>query len=159
MREKLIALLIKHEGCELEAYKDTKGLWTIGIGRCLETKGLTAKECEHLKISSTHYIDVLIQRGITHDEADYLLSNDLDDCMADRTKSLIWFIASPEMVKIVLVSLCFNLGLAGLLKFKKSLSFIKDGLYFSAATELLDSKWKHDVGDRAYDLSGMIALA
>ena len=32
-------LLITEEGCDIEAYKDSEGIWTIGIGHNLETDG------------------------------------------------------------------------------------------------------------------------
>jgi lysozyme len=49
--------------------------------------------------------------------------------------------------------MCFNIGLVGLLKFKKALLLVKAGDYTKASIEMLDSKWSKDVGNRALELS------
>jgi len=41
---KLRALLIKHEGIEKHVYTDSLGIFTIGIGRNLEAKGVSPDE-------------------------------------------------------------------------------------------------------------------
>ena len=43
----------------------------------------------------------------------------------------------------------YNLGLPKFLKFKKMIAALEVGDYDRAAEEALDSKWRHDVGDRA----------
>jgi lysozyme len=57
----------------------------------------------------------------------------------------------------VLINMTYNLGLAGLLKFKKMLAAVKSGQYDKAAEEMLNSKWRSDVGDRAKELSMQMA--
>jgi lysozyme len=47
----------------------------------------------------------------------------------------------------------FNLGVAGLLKFAKTLAAIKTGSYHEAAIHMLDSKWARQVGVRAQRLA------
>ena len=157
LKEKLTELLIKHEGCELEVYQDTKGLDTIGVGRCLETRGLTRTECEYLKISPDNFIQELKQRGITQSEAEYLLSNDIDYFIKQITKRLDFFPALPETAKIVLLDMAFNMGIDGLLKFVHTLENIEHGRYIAASQEMLNSKWKNQVGQRAYDLANMLS--
>jgi len=56
---KLEDQLILHEGMRLNIYKDTVGIWTIGVGRNLEYVGLCAEaEARYLLRS-----DVLAIRG------------------------------------------------------------------------------------------------
>jgi len=62
----------------------------------------------------------------------------------------------PETVKMVLIDMAFNLGVNGLLKFKKTLEFIKNGKFINASNEMLNSAWKFQVGQRAYDLSNQL---
>ena len=49
--------------------------------------------------------------------------------------------------------LAFNLGISGLLKFKKMLAALLQLDYSMAASEMLDSKWAEQVGSRADDLA------
>ena len=53
----------------------------------------------------------------------------------------------------VLVDMAFNLGLGGLLKFQKMLSFIGSGNYRQAATEMLSSSYARQVKLRAERLA------
>ena len=52
--------------------------------------------------------------------------------------------------------MAFNMGTAGLLKFKNTLGLIKDGKYKEASVEMLNSAWAKQVGKRATNLSNMI---
>lgn len=53
----------------------------------------------------------------------------------------------------VLCDMAYNLGLAGMLKFRKMLSAVKRGAWDMAAYEMLDSKWAKQVGKRAEELA------
>jgi len=133
MKDELIQLLTRHEGLRLNPYKCTAGYLTIGIGRNIET------------------------RGITKQEAEYLLSNDIDHFTAELNKRVFRFNTLPELAKIVLIDMAFNLGVDGLLKFTKTLSLISEGKYKEASKEMLNSAWAKQVGPRAYELSGMLS--
>lgn len=162
MKQKLIDQLIRHEGEELQVYECPAGFKTIGVGRNLETKGLTKAECDHLNLGvydKHSIISKLEQRGITKEESRYLLSNDIDYFIAELTKSLTWFEKLPETAKIVLVDMAFNLGVNGLLKFKNTLALTEKGQYISASKEMLNSAWKFQVGNRAYELSDQLKSA
>jgi lysozyme len=114
-RQALAALLEKDEGVRLRPYLDTEDQLTIGIGRCLDT------------------------RGITLDEARYLLQNDIDECLADL-EPLPWFQHLSDIRQRVICAMRFNLGMAGLMAFKRMLVHLEAGRYTSAARELLNSE-------------------
>ena len=57
----------------------------------------------------------------------------------------------------VLLDMAFNLGVVGLLSFKRTLGVIEAGRYELAAAMMLDSKWAGQVGQRAERLSRMMA--
>lgn len=159
MKEKLIQQLTTHEGKVLKVYKCPAGYLTIGVGRNLETKGLSSSEVKALGLGSsdkTKVIELLKTRGISDAESDLLLSNDIDFFTGELQKNLPWFNSLPEQVKIVLVDMAFNLGIAGLLKFKNTLGLIKDGKYKEASVEMLKSAWAKQVGKRAVTLSTML---
>lgn len=159
-REVLNRQLRIDEGNVLHVYLDSKGLETIGIGRCLVTKGLTNEECDYLNLGvygRDEVIDVLKDRGITQNEADYLLDNDIDFFDGELFNSLPWLEDQPEMVKIILMNMCFNLGCAGLMAFRLTLGDIEDGKYMEASQQMLNSKWAHQTGSRARRLSNLLS--
>lgn len=129
----LVDFIGKHEGCKLKPYKCTSNKTTIGYGRNLD------------------------DRGITQKEAKYLLINDIESCIEDLNKNLYWWILHPVIVQKILVDMCFNLGINGLLEFKNSLSLIQNKQYLKASKELLKSKWASQVGNRATEISSLLA--
>jgi lysozyme len=87
-----IATLREREGCKLEAYQDSVGCWTIGVGH-------TAAAGEPIPCAGM---------TITQDEADDLLDEDLDayeDCVNE-------VVAEPmtQSQYDAFVSICFNIG-------------------------------------------------
>lgn len=130
--EKFKPMLKKHEGLRLKPYRCTAGKLTIGYGRNLD------------------------DRGITEEEADRLLHNDILLCSLQLDRDLPWWKYHPENVQMVLMDMCFNLGISGLLEFKRTLGYIRDQKYSAAAVEMLKSKWSSQVGARAKELSVMI---
>jgi len=132
--KKLNELLEKHEGLRLKPYRCSENYLTIGYGRNLET------------------------RGISEEEADYLLQNDIQNVVAD-----IYFIFKdewrflPNNVKIVLASMRFQLGSGGFRSFKKMIQAVRDYDYDKMTKEMLDSVWaKKQTPERAMDLVGLI---
>ena len=126
-------LLIKHENIELLPYYDTTHHITIGVGRNLSTV------------------------GITKDESMYLLSNDINRTVKALQSRLSWYDSAPDIVKIVLQDMAFNLGIAGLLDFHTTLSMIQQGKYKDASVEMLLSRWARQVGLRAKEDSDLLA--
>ena len=123
--------LILHEGMRLKPYRCTAGKLTIGVGRNLEDK------------------------GITYDEAMFLLRNDIAEVTA-QLERFDWFRALGPVRRKVLVDMAFNLGMAGLLGFQKMIAALARGDYKAAADEMVDSAWYHQVGTRARRLVEMM---
>jgi lysozyme len=128
----LIKELRRDEGVVDHAYQDSLGYWTIGVGRLIDKR-----------------------KGgrLTDEEIDYLLMNDIIECVKDLDKSLPWWRSLSEPRRRVLVNMRFNLGMAGLLGFKNTLKFIETGDYKRAAENMLLSKWAKQVGQRANRLA------
>lgn len=159
MKEKLIELLVKHEGEKLQVYNCSAGFATIGVGRNLQTKGLTKLECDKLNLGTHEKNSVIAKlevRGITKEESRYLLSNDIDYFTDELSKRLFGFNYLPETAKIVLIDMAFNIGVSGLLKFSKTLLLINSGKFKEASKEMLNSTWAKQVGNRSFELSGML---
>lgn len=151
--------LILHEGLRLKPYKCPAGYWTIGVGRNLETVGLSKEE--QLKIfgaynsNGSDMIDILLERGISEKDAMYLLDNDIKSCIEDIEKFTFFEELSPVRQK-VLIDMRFNLGFTGLRGFKKMLAALERGDYVRAASEMIDSAWFRQVGDRGKRLYEMM---
>lgn len=124
--------LRRDEGFRSKPYTDTVGKLTIGVGRNLT------------------------DRGIRDDEAELMLSNDVTEVLDDLSNSLAWFDDLDEVRQRALANMAFNLGVTGLLKFKKTLDLIRKEQYDLASKELMNSKWAKQVGARAKRLSYMI---
>lgn len=127
MNEKLLKLIKKNEGLRLEPYKCPAGYWTIGYGRNLERQG----------------------GGITKQEAVYLLENDVATVVAMCEREFEWWDTLTVARQAVLTDMAFNLGVAGLMKFKKMLAAIKSRKWDIAGEHLMDSKYATQVGVRA----------
>ena len=131
----LIKELRRDEGVIPHAYQDSIGYWTIGVGRLIDKR-----------------------KGgrLTDEEIDYLLMNDIKECVADLDKNLPWWRSLTDARRRVLVNMRFNLGMAGLLGFRNTLKFIEGGDYKRAAANMLLSKWAKQVGQRANRLAKMM---
>ncbi len=132
--KKLEDQLIAHEGMVLDIYKDSVGIWTIGVGRNLEHVGLRSEA-----------------------EARYLLRSDIVAIRAELEKAIPWIGDLDEVRQRCLMDMAFNLGVAGLMKFEKTLRLIAQGNLSGASQEMLRSKWADQVGQRAITLSRMMA--
>lgn len=117
----LAADLIRDEGHRTSAYKDSLGRWTIGVGHCIETAGLT----------------------VTNDFVDDLLAGDISERMTEVNAGCPWASALSEPRQRVLVEMCFNLGIGGLLGFKRMILACQEGRFGEAGTELVASLAGH----------------
>ena len=131
--ERLRKQLIDHEGLRNKPYRCTAGKLTIGVGRNLEAVG----------ISTT--------------EALYLLDNDLERLIR-QMRAEPWFqaVRDNEVRQRVLIDMAFNMGLAGLKTFKRTLEAVEDGDFELASQMMLQSKWSGQVGKRATRLAAMM---
>jgi len=125
-------LLILNEGIKTIPYRCTAGKLTIGVGRNLD------------------------DRGITPEEARYLLRNDLARAQADLDKYLPWWNGLSEVRRAVMIDMAFNLGIHGLLKFRNTLEALRRGDWQAASAEMKNSKWYRDVGRRGDRLIQMV---
>ena len=129
-------------------YPCSKGVPTIGYGRTF----LTDDECKRLHVESFESLG-----HITEENAEWLLSRDIERCETELTKEIPFFAMIPNDVQIVLMDMCFNMGIKRLMKFKKMFRYIEQGDYSSASIELLDSNYASDVKGRS--LRNSIALS
>jgi len=121
----LIAELKRDEGVVNHAYQDSKGYWTIGVGRL---------------------IDKRMGGRLTNDEIEYLLANDIDEKVKDLDRVAPWWRQLSLVRQRVMVNLTFNMGIGWIGKFKNTVANIRAGNFDAAARGMLQSKWARDVG-------------
>ena len=125
--------LKREEGLRLKPYKDTLGHWTIGYGH----KMLPGEPNVRIDLA----------------EAERLLDVDIEKAESGVRQALPWFDDLDEARQAVLVSMAFQLGLRGLLGFKRTLRHVELGQYTLAANEMLRSRWAEQTPARAERMS------
>ena len=159
LKHSLEEQLILHEGLRLEPYLCPAGYWTIGVGRNLETKGLTGFEQVYIfgrdSMSRLEVIERLKEQGITTEQAMWLLANDISECIKDL-KTFTWFDQLDDVRAKVVIDMRFNLGAAEFRKFRKMIAALERDDYDTAADEMVNSAWYHQVGTRARRLVKMM---
>lgn len=142
--DQLIEQLKRHEGFRNHSYRCTAGKKTIGYGY-----NLTANP---LKLSSLEIYHAQLV-GMGEHEAERLLKLMIAK-ITDQLEEALPVINKLDTVRQdVLINMAYNLGLVGLLKFKKMLLALEKKDYRTASIEMLNSKWARDVGDRAPELA------
>jgi len=131
---KLVQMLRLHEGVRYKVYVCSEGYETIGVGRNISEGGL----------------------GLSKDEVDYLLVNDIKRVQDELTRSYPWFARLDEVRRDAMVDICFNIGLTKLRGFVNALAAMSRSQYEIAADEFMDSRWSQQVGDRAVEVTDMI---
>jgi lysozyme len=126
--------LIRDEGLRLTAYKDSVGLWTIGVGHLLGTRPRMT-EITFAEAMALLAADIEIAEGIARKWVPSL--------EADETR---WRAAC---------NMAFNLG-DRIGQFKRFIYAVENQDWPRAAAAMLDSKWARQVGVRAIRLSLLI---
>lgn len=129
--EKLVEMVKQHEGFREKPYKDTVDKLTIGFGWNLEDTPLNP------------FIAELILR-------DHILNTEI------KLMNYDWFRMQNRVRKDALIDMAVNMGVGGLLKFKRMIACLYDKDYTGAKSEALDSKWAGQVGVRAHRISSML---
>ncbi|MEE9356610.1 MAG: glycoside hydrolase family protein [Methylococcaceae bacterium] len=134
-REKLIKDLKREEGVVLHAYNDHLGFTTIGVGRLIDKRR---------------------GGGISISEAEYLLGNDIYLAERELDVNLIFYKRLDETRQRALCNMCFQLGIGGLLKFRKMLVAIAAEDWPEAYNQALDSVWATQTPARAMRVASML---
>jgi len=119
----------KHEGFKSTVYQCTEGYDTIGYGFAIK--------------------DLYLDKDI----ADLILMRKIHKLEERISERFDWFLNSPKDVKSVIVNMCYQLGLSGFSKFKKTIYLLETEQYEEASFEMLDSLWAKQTPNRAKELS------
>ena len=125
---------IKHnEGYRSRVYKCTEGYDTMGYGFAIKDLVLSEEVCEMILIEKLEFLEKSIKNRFS------------------------WYEESPQVIKEVIMNMCYQLGVSGFSKFKKTISYFAESDYKGASVEMLDSKWARQTPNRAKDLSKLVA--
>jgi lysozyme len=130
MIDETIEKIKKHEGFRGETYNDHLGNPTIGYGTLLPLS----------KAEAT----MLIRHRLLRMQKELF-----------ETSEVYRQVGSP--IKSILDNMAYQMGVKGLLKFKKTLAHIANHDYILASAEMLNSKWAEQTPNRALELSEMMA--
>ena len=131
----LIKNIKDSEGFVEHVYNDSLGIPTIGFGFAIK--------------------DLILDEDI----AEQILLRKVKKLIDRIDKKFDWFNLADDRVKEVIVEMCYQLGLAGFSKFKKTISYIEKKNYKEASKEMLDSKWAKQTPNRAKKLSKIVESA
>lgn len=123
------------DGGKHVVYEDHLGYATLGYGRLVDHRR---------------------GGGITDEEADYLLANDIQNRKEQLSYRLPWFGKLNEARQGALINMAFQLGVNGLLAFKQTLALLQAGKYQEAARECLRSNWANQTPQRAQRVAKQI---
>lgn len=121
------AILRHDEGVHNSPYKDTKNLWTFGVGRLIGAS--------------------LEQLHVTDSVVDLMLEEDIQTAVQDACIVLgedVWN-KLTEPRKVAMISLLFTLGRTKFAKFRNTIDAIRKEDWRRAGEQVLNSKWAEDV--------------
>ena len=118
-----------HEGFRSTVYQCTEGYDTIGYGFAVK--------------------DLVLDEDI----AELILLRKLEKLQHRIASVFGWWYNSPKTVKNVVTNMCYQLGISGFSKFKKTIYLLETEQYEDASIEMLDSLWAKQTPNRAKELS------
>jgi lysozyme len=132
-------------------------------GFCLEPYNLEYKTSDGTVVKEdfqTGGYGHVIQKGeeipTTREGWDKVFEEDFAKAVKNCSKLLNTGAVHPVAFGIV-VEMIYQIGHAGVAKFKKTLSLINQGDYKGASEEMLDSKWARQTPSRAQSLSTLMS--
>jgi lysozyme len=123
------------EGFRERVYKDTLGIDTIGYGFAIK--------------------DLVLDEDL----AEIILRRKLDKLIDNADKKFKFLKDMPTEVQDVIYEMCYQLGITGVSKFKKTLAYLENYEFKMASVEMLDSRWATQTPNRAKKLSDIVRKA
>ena len=128
----LIDQIKEHEGFRSTVYQCTEGHDTIGFG---------------FKVADLE-LDL--------DIAEEILKRKLDLLIKRVNNRFSWVSKAPESIQEVVYNMCYQMGVSGFSKFKKTIQYLIDKDYENASREMLDSRWSRQTPNRSIELSNIV---
>jgi len=123
------------EGCKYEIYLDHLGLPTFGIG--------------HLVLPSDMEYGQAVGTPVSENRVNECFAKDVETVLSECAQLYSNFSVLPEEAQLIIANMMFNMGRPRLSKFKGMKAAVDAGDYHRAAVEMVDSRWYHQVTNRA----------
>ena len=133
-----LSLVKEGEGFSAAPYYCPSNRLTQGFGRNLEAHPLSDEELAELNGDGT----------VSETVAEKWAIHELLDCEIKLMSNIIYKNQSAVR-KAVLLDMCFNIGYAGLMKFKKMWFALGNRDFAEASRQMKDSNWYVQVGNRS----------
>ena len=128
----LMESIKKHEGYVASVYKDSLGIDTIGYGFAIKDLQLDEDIC-----------DMILERKL----------KDLNDSIKIKFD---WYKYMPPEIKNIVTEMCYQLGVTGFSKFRKTIAYLQNKEWKNASIEMLDSRWAKQTPNRAKEMSNRV---
>ena len=132
MTSELLEAVKLSEGFRDRVYKDTLGIDTIGYGFAIK--------------------DLILDEDIS----EMILRRKLDNLIDRANKRFKFLKKLPQKAQDVIYEMCYQLGVTGVSKFKKTLLYLENKEFRMVSKEMLDSKWARQTPNRANKLSDIM---
>ena len=132
MTSELLEAVKLSEGFRDKVYKCTEGFDTIGYGFAIK--------------------DLVMDEDI----AEMRLRRKLDSLIDRANKRFSFLKDMPVAVQDVIYEMCYQMGISGVSKFKKTLLYLENREFKMASKEMLDSRWARQTPNRANKLSNIV---
>lgn len=139
----IMDMVKKHEGVRNKPYKDSRGLWTVGVGHLIGNGKTLPPEWN--RTFSDAEVDQLFAKDFAHHKA--------------AAMKIPGYDKANDLGKGAIIDLTFNMGPAWYKKFKATSAAMAQGNWAQAAAGLQNSLWYKQVGNRAKTIVSMIAKA
>lgn len=137
------------EGFSSKPYRCPAGKLTIGYGRNIQDNPITSEELRQIfPIFMNSEAYKKLYEGITEAQAEILLVSELRRTQ-QQLYMLDWYYNLSDLRQMVIQDMAYNLGLNGLLRFRKMIKKLRREEWTEAAFELKSSKYYNQVGKRA----------
>lgn len=135
MIDSIISDLKADEGWRERPYRDTRNLLTVGYGFLIDERMATP-----------------MPRAV----GDLWLELEVETRWNALLAKLPWLETQPADVQRALGNMAYQLGVAGVLEFKRMLSCLASGDRHGASDEAMDSAWARQTPQRAQRVSNLI---
>ena len=129
---KLVDSIKQHEGYVPTVYKDSLGIDTIGYGFAIKDLELDKDIC-----------DIILERK-------------LKDLIVKIRSKFQWYSYMPLEIQDIITEMCYQLGVYGFSRFKKTIAYLQNKQWEEASVEMLDSRWAEQTPNRAKEMSNRV---
>ena len=152
----LASMISNHEGGLIEKpYRDSRGLWTIGIGFNLEDPNANNVLAQAgIKSKAKDIISGKVK--LSPQQLQRLFNHSLEIAFNDARKFLPNFDELPSEKKMVVVDMAYNMGYPVLSQFKRFQKALINKDYNEAKKEMKNSRWYNQVKSRGEELVEMM---